>query len=77
MKILSKNKQNTRVNFKIFSLTFLSSKVITVVKLMFVLIETVLPNFGDCLLKSVNFDQDYLRYKCKYFWISMDINYRM
>ena len=62
MKTLYKNKQNNRVNFIIFSLTFLSSKVITVVKLIFALTETVLLNFGDFLLKSVNFDRDYLRY---------------
>ena len=29
---------------------------------MFVLTETVLLNFGFFLLKSVNFDRDYLRY---------------
>ena len=62
MKTLCKNKQNNRGNCRIFSLTFLSSKVITVVKLIFVLTETVLLNFGDFLLKPVNFDRDYLRY---------------
>ena len=62
LKTLCKNKQNDRVNFRIFSLTFLSSKVITVVKLMFVLTETVLRSFGDFLLKSINFDCDYLIY---------------
>ena len=52
-------------NFRIFSLISLSSKVVTVVKLIFVLRETVLLNFGDFLLKSINFDRDYLRYtKC-------------
>ena len=44
---------------------------------MFVLTETVLPNFGDFLLRSVNFDCDYLRYKYKYFGGSMDIDYKM
>ena len=46
----SNNKQNTMVNFRIFSLTFLPSKVATVVKLIFVLTETVLLNFGNFLL---------------------------
>ena len=77
MKTMCKNKQNTRVNFKIFSLTFFSSKIITVVKLIFVLTETILLNFGNFLLTYINFDRDYLRYKYKYFWISMDINYKM
>ena len=30
-----------------------------------------LAKFGRFLLKSVNFDRDYLRYKCKYFWIKL------
>ena len=63
MKTLCNNKPNTRVNVRIFSLTFLSSKVITVVKLIFVLTEAVLLNVGDYLLTSVNFDCDYLRYR--------------
>ena len=42
-------------------MTFLSGKVITVVKLTSILTETVLLNLGDFLLKSVNFDRAYLR----------------
>ena len=30
-----------------------------------------LAKFGRFLLKSVNFNRDYLRYKCKYFWIKL------